>query len=121
DYSPDCPIPVIPDFDTGGRIAPLHADLQGSDFYHAYFANCPRKAESNATACEVFTWKGADFVDTPQLTESTDFQAILYPETSQWVFQYNDDSIATQLATIGMQNQTKQIINTIINITKPRQ
>ncbi len=104
DYSNDCPIPAVPDFDTGGRISPLHADLQGSEFYHKYFATCPREAESGAVACEIFTWKGADFVDS-STKENTDFQAILYPETSQWVFQYDDSSVRTALATIGIQNQ----------------
>lgn len=105
DYSNDCPIPAVADYDSGGRIAPLHDDLQFSTLYHKYFTDCPRDAESGAGACEVFTWKEADFVDT-YAKEKTDIQAILYPETSQWVFQYRDNFTQTAYATIGLQNHS---------------
>jgi hypothetical protein len=103
DYSNDCPWPATADYDSGGRIAPLHDDLQGSTFYHKYFADCPRESETDTDACDVFTWHGADIIDT-YAQESTRFQAILYPETSQWVFQYPDNFVQTAYASIGMQN-----------------
>ncbi len=104
DFSNDCPMPASPDHDGGSaRIAPMHDDLQASTFYHQSFNDCPRTSESGAQACEVFMWKGADFWDTSNVTESVSFQAILYPATGQWVYQYEGDIDGSSSST-GLQN-----------------
>ncbi len=107
-WANDCPLPATPARDNnGGRIAPMHDDLNGSSFYHQTFDVCPRTAETettNALGCEVFTWKGADLWATNDVTESIDFQAILYPATSQWVYQYSGTGLDSASSTIGIQN-----------------
>ncbi|MCX7552574.1 hypothetical protein OS175_01685 [Marinicella sp. S1101] len=107
DFSNDCPLPDAPDRDTAGaRIAPMHTDLLGSAFYHQSFASCPRAAETGVDlACEVFLWKGADYYSSTDSTvEDVDVQAILYPATSQWVYQYGGSDLDAGRSTTGMQN-----------------
>ncbi|MEZ5471010.1 MAG: PKD domain-containing protein [Marinicella sp.] len=106
DWDADCPLPQPPDKDNqGGRIYPLHKDLKASQFYHQFFADCPRPAETGENlACEVFLWKGADFWATTNSTEQVDIQAILYPATSQWVYQYSGSGFDSSNSTIGIQN-----------------
>ena len=106
DWNNDCPLPVVPDRDmVGARIAPMHADLNSSVFYQQFFNTCPRQAESGGNlACEVFMWQGADLWETTNIIESVDFQAILYPATSQWVFQYDGTGFDGSSSTTGMQN-----------------
>ncbi len=108
DWSNDCPLPTAPERDSAGaRIAPMHDDMKGSTFYHQSFAVCPRPAETgNDLACEVFLWKGADLWATTNDTESIDVQAILYPATSQWVYQYSGAGFDGSSSTTGMQNTT---------------
>ena len=106
DFSNDCPLPAATDYDAGAlRIAPLHTDLQNSKLYHQSFTNCPRAAESgNDLGCEIFMWKGADFWGTDNKTEQVDFQAILYPSTGQWAYQYRGQDIDGSISTTGIQN-----------------
>ncbi len=101
----DCPMPATPVRDsTGARIAPMHDDLKASSFYRQYFSNCPRPAESgNDLACEVFLWSDADLWSTPTV-ETIDVQAILYPATSQWVYQYGGSGFDGSTSSTGMQN-----------------
>lgn len=105
DFDNDCSMPKAPNYDTGSaRIAPLHDDLQNSDFFHQSFGVCPRPAESgNNLSCEIFMWKGADFWDT-DATENVSFQAILYPTTGQWAYQYQGQAIDGATSTTGIQN-----------------
>ncbi|WP_154224020.1 trypsin-like serine peptidase [Marinicella rhabdoformis] len=105
DFSNDCPLPQVASHDAGtARIAPMHGDLQNSDFYHQSFTDCPRAAESgNNLACEIFMWKGADFWNTDAI-ENVDFQAILYPATGQWTYQYQGQDIDGSNSTTGIQN-----------------
>lgn len=105
DWDNDCPIPASPNQDGGGaRIFPLHDDLKDSVFYQQFFDSCPRPAETGGDQpCEVFMWQGADLFNTG-ITEAMDVQAILYPETSQWVFQYAGDNIDGSGASVGYQN-----------------
>lgn len=107
DWDNDCNLPVTPNQDnTGGRIAPMHDDLIGAQFYHQYFTSCPRLAETGGEQpCEIFMWKGADLLDTPA-TESIDIEAIFYSITSQWVFQYAGTGLDSSGSTTGMQNAT---------------
>lgn len=103
DHSNDCPMPATPSADGGSaRIAPMHDDLQASAFYHQFFNDCPRASETGAQSCEVFMWQGADFWDT-ETEESVNFQAILYPATGQWVYQYQGDINGGSSST-GLQN-----------------
>ncbi len=106
DWDNDCPLPQAPDKDnTGARIAPMHDDLKDSMFYHQSFNSCPRPAETGVDlACEVFMWQGADLFNTQNTVEAIDVQAILYPATSQWVYQYAGNGLDGAGATIGMQN-----------------
>ncbi|MGJ8663080.1 MAG: PepSY domain-containing protein [Marinicella sp.] len=106
DWSNDCPLPAAANPDgVGGRIAPFHDDLKDSVLYHQSFTSCPRQAESGTDlACEVFLWKGADLYDTDGITEAIDVQAILYPATSQWVYQYGGSDLDSSGATIAIQN-----------------
>ena len=105
DWDNDCPLPATPNQDNvGGRIAALHGDLRSADFYHQFFANCPRAADTGGSlACEVFQWDGAD-VFGDAMVENIDIQAILYPATSQWVFQYAGTGFDGSFSTTGMQN-----------------
>lgn len=105
DFSNDCPMPQAPDHDSGSaRIAPMHADLQNTQFYHQSFATCPRAAETGeGLACEIFMWQGADFWES-NATENVDFQAILYPATGQWAYQYSGQDIDGSASTTGIQN-----------------
>ena len=104
----DCPMPGIPARDSeGARIIPMHDDLKASSFYHQYFSNCPRPAETgHDLACEVFLWKGADLWSTTSIVENIDIQAILYPATSQWVYQYDGFESTGMTSSTGMQNET---------------
>jgi hypothetical protein len=105
DWDNDCPLPATPDKDSiGGRIAVMHDDLNSSEFYHQTFSECPREAESGDNlACEVFLWKGAYFFGGSAINPM-DIQAILYPATSQWVFQHRGPGADGATATIGIQN-----------------
>ncbi|WP_223787957.1 PKD domain-containing protein [Marinicella meishanensis] len=107
DWDNDCPLPDAPNQDDeGARIYPLHDDLKDSVFYHQYFDNCPRPADTGVDQpCEVFLWQGADLFNSA-IVEDIDVQAILYPETSQWVFQYAGNNINGGGATVGIQNTT---------------
>ncbi|TDR23272.1 trypsin-like peptidase domain-containing protein [Marinicella litoralis] len=106
DWDNDCPLPQAPDKDNeGARIAPMHDDLRDALFYHQSFSSCPRASEMGGDlACEVFLWKGADLYDTQGVIESIDIQAILYPTTSQWVYQYSGTGFDGSSSTTGMQN-----------------
>ncbi len=106
DWDNDCPLPRAPDKDNeGARISPMHDDLRGADFYHQFFSVCPRPVDSGGVAsCEVFLWQGADLFNTSEV-ESIDIQAILYPATSQWVYQYDGAGFDGSTSTTGMQNE----------------
>ena len=105
DWDNDCPLPATPDQDNiGGRIAVMHDDLQDAVFYHQFFLSCPRPSDTGGNlSCEVFQWSDVDLLDTPSV-ESFDIQAILYPTTSQWVFQYAGTGFDGSFSTTGMQN-----------------
>ncbi|KAA3640257.1 MAG: hypothetical protein DWP95_08940, partial [Proteobacteria bacterium] len=105
DWDNDCPLPASPDKDsTGGRIAVMHDDLNSSTFYHKSFNDCPRDAETGENlACDVFLWKGAYYYGGAAIN-SMDIQAILYPHSSQWVFQHRGPGADGASATVGIQN-----------------
>ncbi|MCW8869190.1 MAG: PKD domain-containing protein [Proteobacteria bacterium] len=105
DWDNDCPLPATPDKDSiGGRIAVMHDDLNSSQLYHQSFNDCPRNAETGENlACDIFLWKGAYFYGSAAI-DSMDIQAILYPDTSQWVFQHLGPGADGESATVGIQN-----------------
>jgi hypothetical protein len=104
DYDNDCPLPHAPDRGGNGvRIMPMHDDLivNGGAWYQ-HFSQCPRAAETGSNlACDVFQWD--DVKSKEQPGASMKFQAILYPATGQWVFQYATDGSTT--ATVGLLNR----------------
>jgi len=92
DYDNDCPLPQTPNRGGNlGRIMPMHDNLivNGGAWYQ-HFAPCPRPAETGANlSCDVFQWD--DVASVADTEASMKFQAILYPHTGQWVFQYATD------------------------------
>ncbi len=102
DYDNDCPLPQAPNRGGNqGRILPMHDDLivNGGAWYQ-HFNSCPRPAETGGTACDVFQWNDVASYANPNL--SMKFQAILYPATGQWVFQYATNG--TDNASVGLLN-----------------
>ncbi len=103
DYDNDCPLPQTPNRGGNqGRILPMHDDLvvNGGAWYQ-HFNQCPRAAETGGNpACDVFQWDNVASYADPNL--SMQFQAILYPSTGQWVFQYATNG--TDNASVGLLN-----------------
>ncbi len=107
DFDNDCPLPAMPNRgSTQARIMPLHDDLIVQNIFHQHFTSCPRPANSNQDlACDVFMYKGVDRYDPDDSTvENFDFEAILYPSISLWVYQYNGEGYKPETSTIGLQN-----------------
>ncbi|MCF6317883.1 MAG: hypothetical protein L3J83_01175, partial [Proteobacteria bacterium] len=106
DFDNDCPLPATPNRgSTQARIVPLHNDLIVQNIYHQHFTSCPRPASSDEDlACDVFMYSGVDLFSAEDSTvENFNFEAILYPETGLWVYQYEGDGISPA-STIGLQN-----------------
>ncbi len=103
DYDNDCPLPQTPNRGGNqGRILPMHDDLivNGGAWYRHY-SQCPRPAETGANlACDVFQWD--DVASYANTALSMKFEAILYPQTGQWVFQYATDG--TDNASVALMN-----------------
>ncbi len=103
DFDNDCPLPATPNQgSTMARIIPLHNDLIVQNIYHQHFTSCPRAANPNQDlSCDVFMYSGVDIFNSS--APSFNFEAILYPEISLWVYQYEGNSI-DPASTIGLQN-----------------
>ncbi len=111
DFDNDCPLPSLPNQTANGsstqaRILPLHDDLITQHIYYQYFASCPRQAEfGKDLSCYVFMYKDVDLYNQNNANvEHFDFEAILYPQTSQWVFQYDGYDLNAVSASVGIQN-----------------
>jgi hypothetical protein len=106
DFDNDCPLPATPNRgSTQARIIPLHDDLKVQNMYHQHFNSCPRAASANQDlSCDIFMYKGVDLFDTSTVTENFNFEAILYPSISLWVYQYDGTGFNPQSSTIGLQN-----------------
>ncbi len=111
DFDNDCPLPSRPNQTANGsstqaRILPFHDDLITQHIYYQYFESCPRQAEFNSDlSCYVFMYKDVDLYNQNNSTvEHFDFEAILYPQISQWVFQYSGSDINAISASVGIQN-----------------
>ncbi len=111
DFDNDCPLPSRPNQTANGsstqaRILPFHDDLITQHIYYQYFSSCPRKAEFNSDlSCYIFMYKDVNLYDQNNAaSESFDFEAILYPQVSQWVFQYDGDGVNAVSASVGIQN-----------------
>ncbi len=88
DWSNDCPQPQVPTLGdvAAARLHPLHDDLVVEDAYYEYFADCPRPGDVAAGGCHVLMWSNADTYDGSG--SGVDFEAILYSDTNQIVYQY---------------------------------
>lgn len=98
---------------TGGRIDPLQYDWlydpaggASRGLFHRHYQTCPRPADVGPAnlACHVFQWNGMESFDgTP--AGRHDFQAILYAQTHQIVFQYrSSDPTQGNGAHVAIQN-----------------
>ena len=111
DFDNDCPLPSLPNQTANGastlaRILPLHDDLITQHIYYQYFDACPRQAERDSNfSCYVFMYEDVDLYDQNNVNvEHFNFEAILYPQTSQWVFQYDGNDLSAVSASVGIQN-----------------
>ncbi len=85
DLSNDCPLPSIPSTGGGARLYPLHDDLVSTG-YVQYFSPCPRTSDRNpGEACTVFMWD--DVTHYGGGGGPWDMEAILYHQSSDFVFQ----------------------------------
>jgi lysyl endopeptidase len=80
--------------DNGSRLAVLHDDLVAGSLRWASYAQCPRPSEvaPSNQRCLVFQWNDMGLYSgsgaTP--TGDFDFQAVIYPQTWQIVYQYRN-------------------------------
>ena len=105
DFSNDCPLPR-PLGGDARRIAPLHDDLvlEGG-LFHQHFDACPRPqgAGTEVQPCDVFQWEDMRYFSVTG--DRFDFQAILYRESFDLVFQYGPgDPRRGDRSTTGIQN-----------------
>ncbi|AVP97946.1 hypothetical protein C7S18_12365 [Ahniella affigens] len=109
-------------FPTGadnGYLQALQDDLvvqTGGAMRHAYFANCPRQADAGSAAqgCTVFEWRNVgQYVSSNSTPEGNAvFQAILYDQSFEIVYQYlTPSSDLGESATIGIQNTSASVRN----------
>lgn len=93
DYNNVCG-PVPGRDNNGPRLQVLHDDLVAGSMRWASFAQCPRASEVGAAnqRCLVFQWNNTGLYSgggqTP--TGDFDFQAVIYPQTWQIVYQYRN-------------------------------
>ncbi|MDX1571734.1 MAG: PKD domain-containing protein, partial [Xanthomonadales bacterium] len=105
DFGNDCPLPRS----FGGddrRILPLHDDLvvEGG-LYHQHFEDCPRPDDAGpgSQACDVFQWDDMRYFSSSG--ERFDFQAILYRDSFNLVYQYGPGNPRPgESSTTGIQN-----------------
>lgn len=105
----DCRLPAIPDNRraTFARLYALAGDLAQSvtgRLYAHHYAVCPRPSGLvDDEACTVVHWRGFERLS---LSESLDFQAVLYHQSWQMVLQYRDlaADLSTPALTVGIQD-----------------
>jgi hypothetical protein len=93
DFSADCPLAAPDDGGAGGHLRPLHNDLvvqSGGGLRSQYFASCPRPRDTGGGGgCTVFQWTNMGiFATGGGAVGAAEFQAILYDDTFQIVYQY---------------------------------
>jgi hypothetical protein len=95
-----------PVFSFAGRALVYHDDLtsQGGSVRAQAFDPCPRPSESlGVEPCTVVSWEGVSPVG---FGESLSFQALLYHQSGQLVFQYaTPDPTGGASATVGIQQE----------------
>jgi hypothetical protein len=110
DLSNDCPLPTTPSTGGGGRIYPLHDDLDleagiGTGYYE-YFDVCPRPNDLSCDmGCSIFMWDDVAHFPGGSSAEF-DFEAILY-DNGHIVFQYGSGN--TEMgsgSTTGIMDET---------------
>lgn len=113
DFSNDAQLPAIPDNAVGRALRAMvyHDDLSGfvsgGSATWQHFALCPRSSEAlGDESCTIVQWSdwsavagGGDF----------DFQAVLYHESFEIVFQFDPAGAALGQGTIGIQDATAQV------------
>ncbi|MCF6289289.1 MAG: hypothetical protein L3J53_08670 [Proteobacteria bacterium] len=111
DFDNDCPLPTLPNNTANGsstmaRIIPLHDDLIPTQLFHQHFDICPRQSALGVDlACDIFMYTDVDVYDNSNSDiESFNFEAILYPAVSQWVFQYEGEGFRPESSSVGIQN-----------------
>lgn len=91
DLSNDCPMPAVPSTGGGGRIMPVHDDINMSPsgaLFYEYIEPCPRPSDQFPTqdlGCHVFQWDSAEHFGGGG---PWDFQALLYNDSWEIVFQH---------------------------------
>ena len=112
DFSNDPVLPAIPDNAPGTpwRLMPYHDELNGLDTggiaYHQHLAPCSRPSEAlPGEACTVFLWKDWGLPG----GDAMDFQAIVYHQSFEIVFQIHPGASVPGGGTIGIQNSSASV------------
>ena len=110
DYDNACPVDAPDRGSNGSRLNVLHSDLvlqSGGSLRTQRFNTCPRaSAVSPGVGCVVYTWSNLGlYQSSSSATGNAEFQAVLYDNTNEIVYQYRTaDPAAGGDATIGVQN-----------------
>lgn len=91
----------------GKRMQVMHDDLVAGSLRWASFAQCPRPSSvaPSAQRCLVFQWNNMGLYAGSTPTGDFDFQAVVYPLTSQIVYQYRNAIPGNgEGATVGILN-----------------
>ncbi|MBK9656238.1 MAG: PKD domain-containing protein [Rhodanobacteraceae bacterium] len=91
----------------GGRLQVMHDDLVAGSLRWASFAQCPRPSTVApfAQRCLVFQWNNAGVYAGSTATGDFDFQAVVYPQTWQIIYQYRNSIPGNgETATVGILN-----------------
>ena len=102
DTTNDCPLPMVPSDGAGARLYVLHDDLDTS-VRHQYFATCPRPHDVmgfSPKGCNIFQWDGTYVSGGGNVR----FQALLYDEVAQIVYQYTTVDQTGASSTTGLQD-----------------
>lgn len=119
DFFTSCPLPAAPRIGPdASRLYVYHDDLllldnSGGSGYYQYFDLCPRASSDADEACHVFQWDRVSFGTGgptgpgPRPDGDFSFQAIVYEQSGNVVYQYTgDDPIEGRDAAVGLQNRT---------------
>lgn len=111
DLSNDCPLPSPLSTGGGGRIYPLHDDIDLEPgigrLMTQFFTVCPRPSQiyNGVESCTVFQWDDAAHFPGGVAAPTFDFQTILYHTSNQIVFQIGPGNLELGAgSTTGIQN-----------------
>lgn len=121
DFEPNCG--NTPARDPGKRIRILHNDYEATSLRAAVQTTCSRPSSVGASnqPCTIFDWSGMRVVGSTNPARF-DMQAIIYPQSSQIVYQYRGDLSAANLssAATGLMNDTTPAYNYMCASQSPR-